>query len=39
MDILKQKLKLKIGEPGEERFEFVDLVNIKRIVKKEMPKS
>ena len=39
MDVLGQKLKLKIGEPGEERFEFVELNNIKRITKKEMPKS
>lgn len=39
MDVLGQKLKLKIGEPGEERFEFVELSNIKRITKKEMPKS
>lgn len=38
LDILGQKLKLKIGDPGEERFEFVDLVNIKRITKKEMQK-
>lgn len=39
MDVLGQKLKLKIGEPGEERFVFVELSNIKRITKKEMPKS
>lgn len=39
MDILGQKLKLKIGEPGEERFEFVELNNIKRIAKKEMTKE
>lgn len=35
IDVLKDRLKLKIGPQGEERFEFVDVKDIKRIKKEE----
>ena len=34
LDILNEKVRLRIGEPGEERFEIVDVKNIKRDKKK-----
>lgn len=34
-DILKQKVKLKLGKPGEEHFEIVDVSEIERTSKKE----
>lgn len=35
IDVLKDRLKLKIGPQGEERFEYVDVKDIKRIKKEE----
>lgn len=35
LDVLKDRLKLKIGPQGEERFEYVDIKDIKRIKKEE----